>query len=350
MKNQRKRTWTALLLAVSILFTLPVWVTGSVRAVDLEGPCSLTMVPSDNSAEETADITENAHVVVDLYRVANAVEVPGYDTYDYQLIAPFTELEGDLAQAREAEPEEGSVTWEQLAGRAANIALGENNSGLQKTTANMGEAAELTSGLYLVVAHSEGMALTDYVKNEENGIVTIAQSPEYEYTFATSLVSLPSTNANLATTGMNTADGTWANNVTGTLKFSREQRFGDLTITKTLDGYSPAHGASFVFQVEARGANDEIVYSNVVSMEFTASGTQSYTLERIPAQSEVTVTEVYSGTAYAPAAATPPPVVIIAADTVEVAFENSYTGGGNYSSSTLNHFEYTADGWAWTQQ
>ena len=44
--------------------------------------------------------------------------------------------------------------------------------------------------------------------------------------------------------------------------------------------------------------NDEVVYSNVESITFTAAGQESVILDRIPAGAQVTVTEVYSGSSY----------------------------------------------------
>lgn len=346
MKNQRKRSLAALLLAVGMLFTLPTWVTGSVRALDDTVKCSLTVT----SGREAGDDIENAEVVIDLYKVADANLVEGYDTYDYNLAVPYAGLESELETARTVPEDQvgqenagnNQEAWMSLANRAASIAL--ETQGLDKVTVDMGQRAEnLDWGLYLVIAHGENLSEEQYIKTQEGRITTIAQSPTIEYSFTPYLVSLPNKES------LNTSSGDWMYDVEGALKAEQEERFGDLELVKTLDGYSPAAGASFVFQVEARGADGEIVYSNVVSMEFTASGTQSYVLERIPAQSEVTVTEIYSGTAYTPAAATQT-TTIIAADTVEVSFANSYTGGGNYSSSALNHFEYTADGWNWTQQ
>ena len=96
MKNQRKRSLMAMLLAVSILFTLPVWATSSARALDGEENYTLTI----NSGREAGDDIENAEVVIDLYKVANAVAVEGYDTYDYELLEAYSDLAGRSRRSR----------------------------------------------------------------------------------------------------------------------------------------------------------------------------------------------------------------------------------------------------------
>ena len=357
MKNQRKRSLMAVLLAVSILFTLPVWATSSARALDGEENYTLTI----NSGREAGDDIENAEVAIDLYKVANAVAVEGYDTYDYELLEAYSDLASDLEAARTVPEEQigqenagnNADAWMALANRAADIAL-EADEPVE--TVEMGAPASLKWGLYLVVARGENLLKTEYYKNENGKVVTIAQSPEIEYSFTPYLVSLPSTSEDLSGS-MNTSDGNWAAAVRGNLKAEQEPRFGSLEIVKTLDSYNPAAGAAFVFQVEAV-KDEEVVYSNVVSMNFAAAETQRYTLERIPAGAQVTVTEVYTGTAYEAVSDSEQTETIVAADTVSVEFENRYNGGGNNGGAILNHFAYSpadeetgaAGGWDWTQQ
>lgn len=353
MKNQRKRTLMAMALAVSMLFSLPIWGTSSARALDEAMKCSLTMTPGGEF--EDNDIIENAKVVIDLYKVADAKKDESYDTYHYEVTGGFTGLASALTEGRE---ELDSESWAALADQAAGIAL-DSQARADASISLNGTAGGLDWGLYLVVAHGEDLAVADYYKNEDGRVVTIARSPEYEYSFFPYLVSLPSTrpdvDANPELGPMNTSDGTWEYDVTGSLKPDREPRFGDLTIVKTLNSYNPATGATFVFDVTAR-KNGETVYSNVVSMNFTGAGEQRYTLTKIPAEAEVTVTEIYSGTAYTAQVGTQS-TTIAAADVVRVNFVNDYTGGGNYGGGVLNHFAYTPGGedgtqgsWEWMQQ
>ena len=349
MKNQHKRSLAALLLAVSILFTLPIWAPGSARALDETVKCTLTV----GSGRDAGDDIENANVVIDLYKVASAETVEGYDTYDYTLLEGYEALAPALEAARTVPEDQvgqentanNAEAWLALANQAAGIALDAQNP--DKTTVPMGQKVEgLEWGLYLGVAHGENLTKEQYIKSQEGQVTTIAQSPEIEYSFTPYLVSLPSKES------LNTSSGDWMYDVVGTLKAEQEDRFGDLEIVKNLESYSPAAGAAFVFQVEAvkgEGTEAEVVYSNVVSMIFTAAGQQSVLLTEIPAGASVTVTEVYSGSAYEAVSDTEQTATIVAADTVSVAFANRYNGGLNHGGAVLNQFEYTADGWNWTQ-
>lgn len=352
MKQRKMRSVLALALAVSILFTLPLWATGSARALEDESTlCSLTMHPGGDTWDEDM---EKAGIVIDLYKVAGARKDASYDTYNYEVEPDFAALEQRLTAGR---AELDGSAWSDLAAEAAQIILrGETAVEPLKSVPVNTKIEELEWGLYLVVAHGEN--LSDYVKENTDGkIVTIAQSPEYEYSFFPSLVSLPSTSDNLDAEGMNTSQGTWHYDAEGTLKPERAPRFGDLEITKTLNGYHTGTGAAFVFDVEAV-LDDAVVYSNVVSINFTESGTRTVTLTGvIPAGAVVTVTEIYSGTSYTVVGDSAKTVTVSAEELASVAFENEYNDNGNHGGSILNSFEFTPDPelpgggeWSWTQQ
>lgn len=121
------------------------------------------------------------------------------------------------------------------------------------------------------------------------------QTEEYEYTFLPYLLSVPD-NAYERDEG----DGSdaWIYGVHVGLKPRQSVRYMDFVIRKRLNGYNTALGkAMFVFQVEAE-REGKTVYSNVLGLEFDGTGTQEIKVEGIPAGSQVTVTEVYSGSAY----------------------------------------------------
>lgn len=346
MKQRKIRSVLALALAVSILFSLPLWATGSARALEDESTlCSLTMHPGGDSWDEDM---EKAGIVIDLYKVADARKDAGYDTYNYETEPAFAALEERLTTGR---TELDGSAWGELAAEAAKIVF-RIETGMKpvKSAAVNTKIEELEWGLYLVVARGE--KLTDYVKENVDGqIVTVAQSSEYAYSFFPYLVSLPSTSENLDEDEMNTSQGTWHYDAEGTLKPERASRFGDLEITKTLNGYHTGTGAAFVFDVEAV-LDDEVVYSNVVSISFTESGTQTVTLTGvIPAGAVVTVTEVYSGTSYTVVGDSAKTVTVSAEEIASVAFENDYNDTGNNGGSILNSFEFTpGGGWEWTKQ
>lgn len=82
------------------------------------------------------------------------------------------------------------------------------------------------------------------------------------------------------------------------LKAEAEQRLGDLEINKKLNTFDKSLGtATFVYRVDAK-IGEEVVFSNVYTMNFNGAETHKITVKDIPAISEVTVTEVYSGASY----------------------------------------------------
>ena len=350
MELRKRRSLTAIVLAAGILFTMPLWATGAVRAVDVTETCRLTM--EDGGNFEDNDM-EGAGVVIDLYKVAAAEADPAYDTYGYLVEEGFAALRDRLENHRDEIDSDG---WAELADQAAVEAMKGQTA---VATAEIGEAvAELDCGLYLVIAHGKDMAAADYVSENGDGkFVSLARSARYEYSFFPYLVSLPSTADVLSGQEVLTSDGTWSYTVRGTLKPTREERFGPLEIVKNLTDFESGTPATFVFQVEAT-MDGETVYSNVVSITFTEAGTERVRLEDvIPAGSHVEVTEVYSGAVYS-VEGTEVQTTEIGAETVAtVTFTNRYNGSGNHGGAVINHFAYTPGGetgsegaWEWTRQ
>lgn len=192
------------------------------------------------------------------------------------------------------------------------VKLNDPNPGDGKTI------SDLSTGLYLVVAHQ-------------------VESDQYIYSFTPYLVSLPGNNY-----GQDGANDDWIYDVEVSLKPSRENRFGDLEIIKTLKTFNATlGGATCVFRIEAE--KDGIVYSDVKSIVFDAAGTKSITIaKKIPAGAVVTVTEVYSGSSYKIISEPEKTQTIIADETVSVNFTNDYDERLNGGTSVVNHFVDTA--------
>ena len=84
-----KRTLTAFAVTASVILALPAWSVGRAEASpELVRPesCSLTI-------KRASDSTAQADIVVDLYKVANAEDLPGYDAYTLSLNAPYDKPE-----------------------------------------------------------------------------------------------------------------------------------------------------------------------------------------------------------------------------------------------------------------
>ena len=140
--------------------------------------------------------------------------------------------------------------------------------------------------------------------------------------------------------------------------FRQNQRYGSLLLRKTLHNYKEALGAAmFVFRVEARkdlnhDGEKEIVYSNVVGLEFDAAGEKEAVVEHIPAGSEVTVEEIYSGSAYTIQGSAVKDVTVWAKDSNDagnlpaVEFANDYDDRVTYGTGAVNHFTHDGNGWS----
>jgi hypothetical protein len=339
------RSLIAIVLAAGLLM-LPVWMAGRANAIDLTRKCTLT-VDATGSFEDAA----NANVVIDLYKVADAVEVPSYDTYAYSPVAPYTTLQTADGVTLEDTDQLTNADYQELAQQAAQLTL---NSGMSVAKAvNGGEAGtslgDLDAGLYLLIAR--GADIEDYVTTvtDEAGdtqIATIAHSSEYVYTYAPELITLPSKAADENGVVNTSNPGEWIYDLTVTLKPEQSVRFGDLEIVKTLDTYEGDSTATFVFQIEAT-VNGTVVYSNVAGLNFTSAGTERILLaDQIPVGATVTVTEVYSGSKYALTSEESQTVTIVAPDdgTASVSFRNTYSGENRGGSGIINHFTNDGDG------
>lgn len=411
-RQNRKGAWRRILSPLlTLALTAGMALTaspsgGEALAVELNRECSLQVAPiTEGGSPAEGQPGEKVDVTIDLYQVARAQEVDGYDTYDYHIdtdspyyagIAAYVsaregegweseqDAEGLNFRYRPREAEE-NAGWAGLAQEAASLTL-KGDAAVPVSAA--GEAGSritgLEAGLYLIIAR--GSSLTekeDYVtaiETEEGGeeTATVAYSQEYVYSFIPQLVSLPGKEPEagiISTAGA----GEWLYDLTGAeLKPTVGPRYTGLEIVKVLEGY--ASPASFVFQVEA-SQNGRVIYSDVVTLSFdgTSGSTKSILLEdKIPAGADVTVTEVYSGAGYDLTGVTAGPgageiqegtgyntnpaaamavITSIGPERAEgeaaarVTFTNSYNGSGNNGGAITNHFEREEEeaDWSWNQ-
>ena len=106
------RKWqpVAILLAAVLMVLSVPFGSRAVRAVDLDQNCSLKVNPGNSLV---ADDISTAKVVIDLYRVADAIPVKGFDTYDWQMTDPFSSITIDKKIDNEG--------WKKLAQQAADV-------------------------------------------------------------------------------------------------------------------------------------------------------------------------------------------------------------------------------------
>ncbi len=335
-KIQRK---SALAAACLLLFlaAVPRVARGALAIDTKKTDCSMAFSVSDDFGE-----LDSLIIPVTVYRIAD-VNVSG----QYLPDSAYSGIGLDQVSASTTAAE-----WEEMAEEAARITA---PGALDEEGTIVGR--ELPVGDGQITLHE---ASGDTIRNLETGMYLVLAAPvdsaEYTYSFNPYLVSVPGN----AYDGVQNNDDTWIYDVDVTLKPDRENRLGDLVISKTIDSYQPLGAADrtmFVFQVEVSkageaGAPAQIYYSNVVSLDFTAAGTQTLRIEDLPAGAVATVTEVYSGASYTIPAeeATVTSAPIAAEGEVSVSFNNRYNGGLNGGTGVVNHFEHDGTAWGWETQ
>lgn len=317
---KRSGIWILSVLSLAFLFSLAVMpaVYGA-GGIETGKACAVTL-KLDGQYEEL----DSMPIPVDLYRVASV----GQD-------GRYTVLEGfqkvDLSKVGS---ETTAQVWADLAVQAAEAvqAGGIAPAAATELKAQPGQdrpsarVEGLPTGMYLVSAGT-------------------VESAEYTYDFIPYLVALPNNYYYKEPAG----DDTWVYDVGSELKPEQAVRYGSIRIEKALPSYNATlGGASFVFQVEAE-KDGKKVYSDVVSISFDAPGVRSLQVDGIPAGARVTVTEVYSGSAYRAVTDGPQTVTIVAegeeGDPVPVRFENTYDPKPNSGSGIVNHFKYENGVW-----
>ena len=339
---KRLKAFALLVCALLLLPLVPAYADGEPVYVDLTAPCTVTLAPSGSDDAAFAADAAMAGVKVDLYLVAKAAEVPGYDTYTFDLQEPFQSL---------SIPEHAtSAEWRDLANQAGDIIFDRLDTLTPAISGNAGEKLTLPeAGLYAVIAHGD---LDPYVKTVGEGEnarrMSFAHTTLYDYLYQPELIALP-TKAPDANGIISTSNvGEWEYNLAACLKPERERRLGAIEVTKTLLTYNQGNEGAFVFEVtvELDGAT---LSRKAYSLSFTDAGRKSFRIEDLPAGAVVTVTEVYSGAVYKLITENDQTATIIADDTVGVGFTNDYTGTHRTGGSIENRFTKGEDGWEWSQ-
>ena len=316
MKKKIKQAAAAVL---TLMLTLPAFFSSAQAAVgiDIQKDCFVDFQLDGTFEELTAqDGNLEEPVTVRLYKVADVKESGAY-----------LAKEGfDSLELGKVDHETTAQEWEEKAEAAEEILEGlsqEDQSALLTAQATLtkgqGSTGAIKPGLYLVM--------------------TVAVlSPEYIYSFTPYLLSLPGNYYS-----EENPDDSWQYRVTVGLKPEQELRYGSLEIIKTLDtSNATLGGADFIFSVEAV-RHGETVYSDVVSLSFDGPGTKKVLIDHLPAGSQVTVTEVYSGSCYVLTSPGSQDALIQADQVAQVAFSNTYDEENNGGSSIVNHFIYTPE-------
>lgn len=356
MRREKQRILAALLSLVLLLALAPA---GWAANVNLDAKNRITVDLAPDKTEEYKNDIASAGVQADLYLVAKAKVVDGFDTYEYEkLPTSLSSLQTQLNEALKTDPvnnpeeiqdrikrqETMLKKFTALAYEMAGIILADkfSDSSIRVITGNaVGSTVtigELDAGLYLLVLRGSNLTnkkLTLKVENEdeeygyvtetkkqislvdENGekekkyVVTRAFSDRYEYLFEPQLISVPAKID--SETGMqqyNTAFGDWSYDITVNVKAAQEARPGKLKLYKTLSSYldlskDPGYSepATVSFDIIGRKTNnaaDGITYRRQVTMNFDSPDSvgKMELLKDIPAGTWVWVDEVYQGAHY----------------------------------------------------
>lgn len=326
MMNKRLKQGSTFLLAVALTFpllTLPG--AKAANAIDTDAECSIQFDIGGNSSELLS-----ASIPVNLYKVAS-VDVSG----NYTATGTFAKL--DLSSVSADNLDAAAATWAERAAEAKKLLKDDTEPTTTTLTQGRGTATGLDTGLYLV---------------DTPKVIT----PNYTYTFTPYLVSLPTNNYYSG----NGASDDWIYDLTKEhnsavgLKPEQHVRYGNLVINKELVDHNATFGnnATFVFQIDITTLDNK-KETRIEELTFDAAGSHSVTIEKIPAGSHVTVTEVYSGASYELASAKSQETDIIANPEketevefkpAEVSFINKHDGRTNGGYGVKNNFKLDENG------
>ena len=307
MMNKRLKQGSTFLLAVALTFpllTLPGAKAAS--AINTGQKCSIEFDISGNSSELLS-----ASIPVNLYKVASVDE-----SGNYTGIGAFSKL--DLSSVSADNLDAAAATWAERAAEAKKLLKDDTEPTTTTLTQGRGTATGLDTGLYLV-----SLPTNNYYSG--NGA-----SDDWIYDL---------------TKEYNSAVG---------LKPEQHVRYGNLVINKELVDHNATFGnnATFVFQIDITTLDNK-KETRIEELTFDAAGSHSVTIEKIPAGSHVTVTEVYSGASYELASAKSQKTDIIANPEkksevefrpAEVSFINKHNGRTNGGYGVKNNFKLDENG------
>ena len=209
-----KKNWkivTTLLLLFALVLGMGQGVALPAKAVSLGEPCYITVV--DDELDEAVKST----MVVDIYFIAGAVEVTGYDGYALDPLPQYAGI--DLESGN------GQSIAQALMQRVLENWEVPTEAGLRLGT----QSQELNPGLYLVLVRGEEATEPyDYVGQENGKLFTCVHADTTVYRFSPILISLPTREQNEG----NTADpGPWKYAETVSLKHESDATEGSKDVT-----------------------------------------------------------------------------------------------------------------------
>lgn len=317
MMRKRIKRGGALLLASALVFAAMVMPEAQAAdAVDTDAACTVKF--SDAVPENQDEVSENnVPVTINLYKVAEIDEAGRYTE-----IAPFSGLGLDEVSS------ETTAEWWESCAEAAFGKVTEDMTAVWSGTTSGGEVTTtvLETGMYLIVPQE-------------------AESAYYTYNFEPTLVSLPDNYYYDENSGGN---DDWEYNPVITLKPEQTERLGNVKINKNLlhVNTSVGNNATFVYQVSYTTPRGE-TRTELATVDLSEGNTEGMTVlvEGIPAGSQVTVTEEYTGAGYElVASANEGGTTVIADDTISWTFTNDTDGTWNGGYGVVNSYNVDEHG------
>lgn len=333
--SKRVRTGYALALAgMLVLPGLNILRTQAAGEIDTEAVCSLTVSVEDSEYSENFN---GMKIPVEVYKVADVDRVGKYTAEE-----DFSELDfGQISSETTAQE------WLELADKADAVRREKKTEASGKVTVEKKEEGmepakgtfhDLSTGMYLVVPEDTFNA--DY---------------SLKYVFSPYLTALPG-NKYASSDNYGTGSDEWSYDPVIGLKAAEEPQEGSITITKKLSDYNETLGrTSFVFEITGRDKSGAVVYRNVASTTHDGPGSESVTIDGIPAGAVVTVKEIYGGSYIIEGDDTVVTVVtsdeaVDAGDAEEAfaEFTNKYNGNNRGGYGVTNKFDLDGkSGWTW---
>lgn len=349
-------------LVAAIIFPM----SARADAVDLGKTCDVTLTLPDSYADGDT-ISDELDFVIDVYRIAEAEAIPGYDAYRLKVTDDFADLADSLKDL--TDQDNTTVDVVSFAEDAAAIVRDASTALVPVLEgAEPGTKLSVEPGLYMFLAHGTDLERDEYfdmlLSDDETteSLVTIARSPKYTYHFSPMLITLPTRETTITDDGkidfdteaLTSDQNEWVyNDIAATLKAVRKIRYTSFEIRKQLDTYEDRQPTTFVFQIDYVD-DKHVPISLIESMVFSKAELQTITVEHIPVGSDVTVTEVYSGQNYVIKGEGTQELKDIQIPAIEtevngVIFENDYDNTDKGGGSIKNEFSTVEgpDGFEW---
>ena len=392
-RNRLTKSAVAVATAAALFATVPGFLMPA-RAWD-DRACSITVEVPEGTFSEI----DQANVVLDFYRIADASPLDGFDAYHLAVNSKYGEYSESgstgIAKAFEDAGIELNIRIEDISeadaygrkiGQVSATYIMEQNGipeddGIgpdddtpitpvgqkyePELTVKLGEKAQFSQGgMYLAIAH--GVNVEDYKKTiepeegeTESSIGSVAFSSSNVYTFYPMLFTVPTKEAAEGQVVTTDLPGEWINDVKANVKAKEDVRFGRLKITKKLDNIEqkagrPLDPVTCVFRAIGIKDNKE-VFRKKVSITLEASGStgqDSVILDNIPAGTVVTVTEIYSGAEYVSSdggtVQVSRPIDVAEREIPEeLLFNNRYDDKDRGAGSVTNHSKRSEDNTKW---